>query len=181
MALSSVEIVDLLRDMEQTAIASAKEFPTEHNVVETWDGLVFHLGGSTVVAPLDDVSEILDSVPAMTSVPGAKPWISGVANVRGGLLPVIDMESFFFGTATRLERRVRVLIVRDDDVQTGLMVRDVEGMRHFEIALREDSDQKIHDRLQPYINGLYRYDDNNCYILSLRALTEAVEFQLAAI
>lgn len=180
MALLASEVMALLHSMENTAIGSAKPFPVENQEVATWDGLVFHLGDDVVVAALDEVSEILDSIPTMTFVPGAKSWLCGVANVRGGLLPVVDLEAFFFGTATPRKNRVRILIVQDDDTQTGLLVRDVDGMRHFELAQKKEVIRKVHERLAPYVAGEYPYENNVCTIISLATLVATSEFQIAA-
>src|SRR5581483_4275050 len=57
---------------------------------QSWTGLGFRLGEHWLVAPREDVREVI-TLPKVTRVPGAKPWLLGVANVRGNLLPVTDL------------------------------------------------------------------------------------------
>ena len=45
-------------------------------------------------------------------VPGAQPWMLGVANMRGNLLPMVDLKQFLEGERTVLHESQRVLIVR---------------------------------------------------------------------
>jgi twitching motility protein PilI len=55
-----------------------------------WTGLGFRLGDRWLVAPREDVREVI-ALPPLTRVPGARPWLLGLANVRGSLLPVCDV------------------------------------------------------------------------------------------
>src|ERR1700758_3164570 len=57
---------------------------------QSWTGLGFRLRERWLVAPREDVREVI-TVPRMTRVPGARPWMLGVANVRGNLLPITDL------------------------------------------------------------------------------------------
>jgi len=48
---------------------------------QSWTGLGFRLRQHWLVAPREDVREVI-TVPKVTRVPGAKPWLLGVANAR---------------------------------------------------------------------------------------------------
>ena len=63
---------------------------------QEWSGVTFALGESRLACKIDQIHEILP-IPASTPVPGAKPWIIGLANVRGSLLTVIDLVWFLTG------------------------------------------------------------------------------------
>jgi twitching motility protein PilI len=47
----------------------------------------------------------------LTRVPGAKAWVKGLANVRGQLLPVLDLRQFLGSGVTPLTRNTRVIVV----------------------------------------------------------------------
>jgi twitching motility protein PilI len=53
----------------------------------------FLLSGENFLAPIGEVAEILKT-PRYTMVPGVEPWMRGLANVRGRLLPITDMMMF---------------------------------------------------------------------------------------
>ncbi len=75
--------------------------------------------------------EVLNYPGQLTRVPGAKSWIKGLANVRGALLPVIDLRQYLGSGATPLTRNTRLLVVNHRDVPAGLMVDEVLGFRRF--------------------------------------------------
>src|ERR1700756_1051520 len=57
---------------------------------QSWTGLGFRLREHWLVAPREDGREVI-TMPKLTRVPGGKPWLLGVANVRGSLLPITDL------------------------------------------------------------------------------------------
>ena len=63
---------------------------------DEWSGVTFSLGDTRLACNIARISEILPC-PQSTPVPGAKPWIVGLANVRGELLTVIDLVHFLSG------------------------------------------------------------------------------------
>ena len=62
--------------------------------LEEWVGVGFRLGTERFLVPRGEVREVLMVPPAITRVPGAKSWVRGLANVRGHLLPVVDLKEF---------------------------------------------------------------------------------------
>ena len=49
-----------------------------------------------LLAKMDDVSEILPP-PETIRVPGVTHWVNGLANIRGSLMPILDMNGFLYG------------------------------------------------------------------------------------
>lgn len=58
------------------------------------DVLTLVIGGETVAIEATAVREILDLVP-VTAVPGARPFVEGVLNVRGAIVPFADLRRRF--------------------------------------------------------------------------------------
>ncbi len=57
-----------------------------------WVGVGFRIGEEQFVASRDQVREVLMLPESMTRVPGAKRWLLGIANLRGHLLPLVDVK-----------------------------------------------------------------------------------------
>ncbi|MGE0080486.1 MAG: chemotaxis protein CheW [Thiohalomonadaceae bacterium] len=121
---------ELLFELESRALAHAFGLPQREEVRKIWHGVGFRLGGIALVVPLGQVREVLVS-PPVSRVPGAKPWVAGIANVRGTLLPILDLQGFLSIRSTLRGRRTRVLVVEHGGVAAGLMVDEVLGLRHF--------------------------------------------------
>jgi twitching motility protein PilI len=127
----------LLQDIASRCRSHAAELPSRIEAVENWRGVGFILGGRRYVAPMSDVSEIL-TAPKLTQVPGVKHWVQGVANVRGRLVPVMDLAAFLGGRSVS-GRNKRTLIIEKGDLLNGLTVDAVLGMQYFPVESKQDS------------------------------------------
>lgn len=107
-----------------------------------WAGLAFELGDRRYLAPRDDVRELLEP-PAVTRVPGAKPWLVGLANVRGDLLPIVDLGRFLGVETGRHTEASRVIVLDDERIAAGFLVDGVGGFRGF--APRDQRHELVDD------------------------------------
>ena len=71
------------------------------------------------------VQEII-RLPKMAKVPRTPPYVVGIANLRGVVLPVIDMRTRFGMERAPETDRTRILVVDIDGVKTGLRVDRVK-------------------------------------------------------
>jgi twitching motility protein PilI len=92
----------------------------------------------------------------VTRVPGAKPWLRGIANLRGQLLTVVDLKAFLGGGSAGAERQARILIVASREVPTGLIVDEVVGFRRFGSTDFRDETPAAVIRCEHYLEGCYR-------------------------
>jgi len=97
---------------------------------QEWSGVTFALGEFRLACNIDRVHEILP-IPVSTPVPGARPWIIGLANVRGALLTIIDLAWFLTGLRSPVTQRSRLLATHLHKAPIGLMIDEVFGQRHF--------------------------------------------------
>ncbi len=72
--------------------------------------LTFALGNESYAAPIQVIREILE-VPSLTVVPMVPAFVRGVINLRGAVVPVIDLASRFELGRTELARRTCVVVV----------------------------------------------------------------------
>ncbi len=115
---------DLLVTLEQR-LRHARQDVTAGETT-SWVGLGFRLHGLWFAAPRDDVREV-SVMPKLTRIPGAKPWLLGVANVRGNLLPVTDLAQMLGLPRPVESRNQRVLVLNADGVPAGFLVDEVAG------------------------------------------------------
>ena len=91
--------------------------------LETW--VTFTLGTETFGLPATHVYEIL-RVSGITRVPHAPATVRGVTNMRGRVLPVIDLRTRLGMTAAEPTARSRILVVASRGRSLGLLVDAVE-------------------------------------------------------
>lgn len=129
----SLSAFELLLQIDQRCRLLAADLPSQPTRNHGWSGIGFRLGEDWYVAPMGEVSEVLHE-PRLTQLPGVKPWVRGVANLRGRLLPVMDLCGFLGAELSAQRKQRRVLVVEYKETFVGLMVDEVLGMQHFDQA-----------------------------------------------
>jgi len=124
---------EILSDLADRCSEANSYRLTNNELNKAWSGIGFSLCGKTMVAPMGEVIEVT-RLPKYTFIPGVKSWVLGVANLRGRLLPIIDLEAFVGSRLAADQNQHRVLVVEVGDVYVGLLVSRVFGLKHFSAA-----------------------------------------------
>lgn len=96
--------------------------------------IIFKLGNEYFGCELKNLREIHRLMP-VTPVPKAPPFVKGVANLRGIILPVIDLRNRLGFPETRADKNSRVLVVEDQGENIGF---EIDGVK--EIVKAEPSE-----------------------------------------
>jgi len=171
---------DLLLDLERRTVKASTGLPALDQVEEDWVGVGFRVGDSRLIASMTDVKEILD-LPEVTMVPGVKSWIVGVANVRGSLLPIMDMKGFLLGDDIKQRHKGRIIVIDHKGVNTGLVVEEVFGMRHFRESDAVAETPDVPENISPYIEKVYKRDDEHWPVFSFNEMTQDERFTQASL
>ncbi|MBB3241397.1 twitching motility protein PilI [Pseudomonas sp. Tn43] len=177
----SLTAFELLLQIDQRCRLLAADLPSQPTRQDRWSGIGFRLGEHWYVAPMREVSEVLHE-PRVTQLPGVKPWVKGVANLRGRLLPIMDLHGFFYGYEPGHERPLRkqrrILVVEHNDVFAGLMVDEVFGLQHFAQDSLEPADT-LNGAIAPFIQGRFEREQN-WQVFSPFALAQSQSFMNVA-
>ncbi|MBU3903880.1 MAG: chemotaxis protein CheW [Pseudomonadota bacterium] len=94
--------------------------------------LGIQLGQENWLVDMTDISEVMP-LPALTPVPLTKSWYCGVANVRGNLYSIIDLNTYNHQEATARDAHNRVMLLGHRYAfNAGLLVSRVLGLRNTE-------------------------------------------------
>lgn len=158
------------------SVAVAPGLPEQKEIVPEWTGIAFELGGVNMAAPMGQVTEIL-TIPAYTRLPSVQEWVRGLANVRGRLLPLLDMEAFLGNSLGRERKSHRVLVLEMGELYSGLIVSAVRGMQTFPIDVySEEIPGGVAENLQPYLAGHYTLDGEQWAVFSPEKLVQDERF-----
>src|SRR5690606_41412345 len=108
-------------DCEPRRLAHVAGVPEQFDAPGLWRGVGYRIGDYRLASAFNEVVEILP-LPPITPVPGAQSWMLGVGNVRGNLLPIVDLKQFLEGERTVLHETQRVLIVRQPDGDVAVTI-----------------------------------------------------------
>jgi len=107
----------LVKARESAVAVKASETPSQY--------LTFSLGGEMFAVGILNVKEIIE-YGNLTEIPMMPAFIRGVINLRGSVVPVIDLSARFGGKSAELGRRTCIVIVEVSDADTqhdiGIMV-----------------------------------------------------------
>jgi len=171
---------DLLREIDRRARAAAQGQPESVATGPEWVGVAFRLGGEAFLLAREETREVLAYPAAVTRIPGARSWIRGLSNVRGQLLPVIDLRAFLGSGATAVTRTSRVLVANHREIPAGLVVDEVMGFRRFfESEFSTDLPPTLL-RCERYLAGAFRHGAEVWPVFSVRTLLESPQFMQAA-
>ncbi|MFT7651093.1 MAG: twitching motility protein PilI [Limisphaerales bacterium] len=171
----ATDALNILYDIRATTFKNAASLPLKEEVVTQWQGLGFLVGGVRLVAKLGEVVELLQ-VPRLTTLPAVKPWVKGIANIRGRLVPVIDLHNFLGLTSTQPVSQWRILVVEHQELVAGLIVEQSIGMQHFAEGSFEEGDGQGLDGLQPFVNGAFRHGGRVFHEIELKAILRDERF-----
>ena len=132
-----------------------------------------------MLAAMGEITEILHE-PRYTALPRVKAWVRGVANVRGRLLPIIDLSRFFGVAASGGRKQRRVLVLDRDDLFVGLLVDEVLGMQHLPVSTFSTELPELEPRVRPYVVGGYQ-GEREALVFNFRALARDQDFLDVAI
>ncbi|MGW8367155.1 MAG: chemotaxis protein CheW [Gammaproteobacteria bacterium] len=171
---------ELLQELERRSRAAAAGHGSGISSEAEKVGIAFRLGGERFVAPREETREVLTYPASITRVPGAQDWVSGLANVRGQLLPVFDLKSYLGGAMTVPDRLTRVLVANHREIPAGLVVDEVMGFRRFSESEFVDEWAPTILRCDRYLTGAYRRGQETWPVFSLIRLVEAPQFMKVA-
>ncbi len=169
----------LLQSMAQAGQRQAVNLPEVDEREGMWRGIGFQLAGIHFIASMSEVDEVL-YLPNCTRLPGVKPWVTGIANIRGRLLSVIDLGLFFGEKSSALSEKCRLLVVKKNNLYTGVIVEEILGIQNLatETQIKPLS---LDDRYKPYVKDGFEQNGRSWAIFSLSRLAYAPEFLLVAV
>ncbi|HZP65557.1 MAG TPA: chemotaxis protein CheW [Rudaea sp.] len=170
---------EALADYERRSLAHTAGLPEQIEAPGLWRGIGFRVGTRYLVSSINEVNEIL-TLPALTIVPGTRAWLLGVANVRGNLVPVIDLRQYLEGERTQLTDSSRVLLVRQLGGSVGLLIDEVLGQRNFSEEQRNEALSEEDDRYSRFVSEKYPLGDVHWGLFSMAALVRTPDFVQAA-
>lgn len=170
---------EALADYERRSLAHTAGLPEQIEAPGLWRGIGFRIGAHYLVSSINEVNEIL-TLPALTIVPGTRGWLMGVANVRGNLVPIIDLKQYLEGDRTQVTDSTRVLVVRQSGGSVGLLIDEVLGQRSFSEEQRADAVGEEDERYGRFVGEKYPLGDVHWGQFSMAALVRSPDFVQAA-
>ena len=118
--------------------------------------VIFTLDYQAYALPLNSVVRVIHAV-EITNLPKAPDIISGIINVKGQIIPVVDVRKRFGLTSRELIPEDQLIIADTGKRQVALLVDQVSGIQT--ISSRQQVDTKETLPFAEYISGVVKIDD----------------------
>jgi purine-binding chemotaxis protein CheW len=120
--------------------------------------LTFTLAGQCYGVQIATVREINRLVP-VSPVPHVPDFVAGVMNLRGKVVPVVELGlRFGFGAATRTKETC-VIVIEGSTGQVGTIVDGVTGVADLDATQVEPAPALGDQRQQSFVRGIGKADD----------------------
>lgn len=172
------EILNLLKDIQHRSQQSAAKV-SQNDLHGSWTAIGFRIAEHHLLIPLNETREVFTVPSQITNVPKSKPWVYGIANLRGELLPLFDLKYFLYGQATKVNKRSRIVVNNHPDLYSGLLLDEVFGLKHFQQEPEQGGE--THDSaISDYISGHIAQQEMQWDVFSFNKLAADQRFLNAA-
>lgn len=126
----------------------------------------FRLGGEEYGVDIAQVQEIIRMV-VITHVPRAPHFMEGVINLRGQLIPIIDLRTRFGMPRQNSTKSTRIVVTEIGTKRVGIVVDSVSEVLNMPIENVEDAPEMIAGVGTEYIQGVGKLNDRLIIMLDL--------------
>jgi purine-binding chemotaxis protein CheW len=141
--------------------------------------VIFEIGNEHFGIDIAAVEGIV-KMQEITRVPQAADYVEGITNLRGSVLPVIDLEKRFGIPPHERTRETRIVVVNMDKVKIGMIVAAVSEVLTIDDSVIEPAPAIVTTINSRFITGIARIDTRLVILLDLNLVLSESEKEHAA-
>jgi purine-binding chemotaxis protein CheW len=134
------------------------------------------VGRETFGLPIAMVREIV-RVPEITAVPNAPDYIEGVINLRGRIIPVVDLRKRFGEPAPQTNKKNRIVVVEMEDRLVGLIVNSASEVLKIPPSEIEAPKNLFQEGELDYVTGVGKLSGRLVILLDLNKVLRRGELK----
>ena len=131
--------------------------------------LTFHLAGEDYGIDIRYVIEII-GIQNITDVPDMPAFIRGVINLRGKVIPIMDVRARFDLESRDYDDRTCIIVVDIDGTEVGLVVDEVSEVMDIPEANVEPAPRTSKNNEDSFIQGMGKVNNNVKILLDVHKL-----------
>ncbi|WP_054694379.1 chemotaxis protein CheW [Syntrophomonas palmitatica] len=133
--------------------------------------VAFQLGKEEYAVDILNVQEI-NRLLNITRVPRAEKHIDGVINLRGNIIPVINLHKKFNLQSSGNEEDKRIIVFEFEDVKAGIIVDEVSEVLRLNTADIEATDRVYNSINADHIKGIAKVQERLLILLDLQKILD---------
>ncbi len=139
--------------------------------------IMFTVGDQEFGVDIMQTREIINMT-ELTDMPNSPDFIKGVVNLRGEIVPIVDLQKkLMVNGKYQEEQEGRIIVVSIDDNLVGMQVNQVEGIIRLNEAEIGDAPDITQGVRRNFIKGVGKLEDRLLIILDLASILTAEEVE----
>jgi len=134
--------------------------------------VVFDLAGEAYGVDIESVQEII-RMQNITHVPRTSPYVNGVINLRGKIVPVVDLRKRLALPCSELGEESRIVVVKVEESTLGLIVDAVNEVHRLDDSQVEPISPLVVHVNTDYLLGIVKSSDHLIVLMDLAAVVRA--------
>ena len=134
------------------------------------------VGNETFGVPIAMVREIV-RITEVTAVPNAPEYIEGVINLRGRIIPIMDLRKRFGQKHIQPHKRNRIVVVEMEDRHVGLVVQAASEVLKIPPSQIEAPQELFQEGELDYVTGVAKLGDRLVILLDLKMILRGGELR----
>ncbi len=131
--------------------------------------VIFHLAGAEYAVEITYVEEI-NRYMNITRVPHAPSYIEGVINLRGNIIPIINLHKKFNLAGQKIDNFTRIIVLKIDDIEAAIIVDKVAEVMFLDVANMSEDTRFFSPINAEVIEGMVKVEDRLIIVLNLGKL-----------
>lgn len=131
--------------------------------------LTFHVNGEDYGIEIRFVTEII-GIQNITKVPDMPPFLKGVINLRGKVIPVMDVRARFAMPQQEYDERTCIVVVNINETAIGLVVDKVREVVDIPESQVEPAPEMSRGKRSPFLQGMGKIGEEVKILLDVEQL-----------
>ncbi len=144
-------------------VAAAREADARENEAQL---VAFHLAGEVYGVDIALINEII-RLREITRIPRAPADVEGVINLRGKIVPILDLRLRLGLPPVARDNATRIIVIEMAECTVGMIVDGVTGVMRLPESGIEPPSKLVSDVQENYIRGVGKSDDTLVILLNL--------------
>lgn len=160
-----------MADLEREPIEPIEREDLEDEEIDegTTNLVTFRLGSGEYAIDIMQAKEII-KMEKITLIPNAPYFVEGVINLRGNIIPIIDLKKRFNLEESEGDKNTGIIIAKIEDVDMGIMIDSVSKVVSMPNSDIQPPPSMLQGIGQRYIKGVGKMEDKLLVVLDLDKL-----------
>ena len=156
----------MAEQLEQQPIESTE---SRAELEDSTNLVTFRLGSGEYAIDIMQAKEII-KMEKITLIPNAPDFVEGVINLRGNIIPIIDLKKRFNLEEIEGDKNTGIIIVKIEDVDMGIIIDSISKVVSIANSDIQPPPPMLSGIGQKYIKGVGKLEDKLLVVLDLEKL-----------